>query len=150
MDILGVENNFAFAEYRLSSNYKCGEVLCSDGVFNAPNPNSRKFVLKYKNALVTEPDHQRPIYLRTRTVTVKEVMIENQTFLFFSCSCSGLQYKKHACRHVYHLLSRFPARNDFMPECFKTYEVTYGSDTNYTQAVNPMRYWMKEAGGLLF
>ena len=35
-DILGVKNNSAFAEYRLSLNYKCGKVVFSDGVFNAP------------------------------------------------------------------------------------------------------------------
>ena len=37
-----------------------------------------------------------------------------------------------------------------MPECFKTYEVCYGSDTQYTQSVNGMRYWLEEAGGLLY
>ena len=62
-------------------NYKCGEVVFSDGVFNAPDPNGRKFVLKYAKAAVTEPGHRRPIYLRTRTVTVKEAMIENKAFV---------------------------------------------------------------------
>ena len=37
-----------------------------------------------------------------------------------------------------------------MPEYFKTYEVTYGSDTQYTQLVNRIRYWIKQAGGFLF
>ena len=37
-----------------------------------------------------------------------------------------------------------------MPECFKTYEVSYGSDTQYTQSVNGMRYWLEEAGGLMY
>ena len=37
-----------------------------------------------------------------------------------------------------------------MPECFKTYEVSYGSDTVYTQSVNGMRYWMEQSGGLLY
>ena len=35
-DILGVENNSAFAEYRLSLNYKYREVVFFGGVFNAP------------------------------------------------------------------------------------------------------------------
>ena len=37
-----------------------------------------------------------------------------------------------------------------MPECFKTYEVCYGSDTQYTQSVNRMRHWLEDAGGLLY
>ena len=37
-----------------------------------------------------------------------------------------------------------------MPECFKLYEVTYGSDTQYTQSVNRMISITKECGGLIF
>ena len=97
-----------------------------------------------------DPDHRSPMYHRTRTVTVNEISIGNQLFVCFSCSCSGLHFEKHACRHMYALLHQFPSLKDFMPECFKSYDVTYGSDPQYTQSVNRMRSIIKECGGLLF
>ena len=90
-DIVGVKNYSAFDDYRLSLNYTCGEVVCSDEVFVSPPPNCRKFVVKYAKAAPAEPGHRRLIHLRTGTVTVKEVMIDNQAFVCTACSCSSLQ-----------------------------------------------------------
>ena len=149
-NIVGVKNDSAFDQYRLSHNYKCAEAVRTDRVIQAPPEHCRKFVVKYAKVEPEEPTHRRPTYLRTRIVTVSEVKIENETFVCVVCSCSCFRYEKHACRHLYRVFQRFPSVQDFMPECFKTYEVCYGSDTQYTQSVNRMRYWLEESGGLLY
>ena len=131
-DIVGVKNDSSFDQYCLSHNYECAEVVRTDSVITAPPEHCRKFVVKYAKVAPAEPTHRRPTYLRTRTVTVTEVKIKNEIFVCVVCSCSFFRYEKHACRHLYRVFQRFPSLQDFMPECFKTYEVCYGSDTQYT------------------
>ena len=149
-DIIEVKNDSAFNEYALASNYKCAEVLSHDNVILPPPTNARKFVVKYGKGPPIMPSHRRPIYLQTRTVTVEEVVIDNHYFLCLKCSCSFLRYRKHACRHIYQVVQRLPSKQDFLPDCYKTYEIAYGSDTVYTQSVNGLRYYLEACGGLLY
>lgn len=75
--------------------------------------------------------HRRPVYSRTRVVTVTEVEEDGKTFLVIKCSC-GFWFKKMCtCRHVYCLLDRKPSVDDVFPEKCKSYEVLYHTNDEF-------------------
>ena len=149
-DIIPKKNDQAFEQYSLAFQYKYGEV-CEPDLSPAQSPTSvRHFWVKSTKEPNDDPGHPRPIYRRIRTVTVKQVTVDNHQLLCISCTCSGLHFEKHACRHMYALLRRLPSLSDFMPECFKSYETTYDTNHQYTDSVDRLRLNIQNCGGLLF
>ena len=135
----------AFAERRLSQNYKC--TLASNGK-QTGDEKQLVFFLEYSLPPSTKTNHCHPIYRRTRTVTVSNVILAGESHLCYQCSCRNLHLRKFCCRHIYRLLSREPCKSDFLPECYKSYEVKYGVDMVYTGKVNQLQNIVKQCNGI--
>ena len=135
----------AFSKWRLSQNYKC--TLAGNGK-QTGDEDHLVFLLEYSLPLSTKTNHCHPIYRRTQTVTVSNVMLAEEPCLGYQCSCRHLNLRKFCCRHIYRLLSREPCRSDFLPECYKLYELKYGVDMMSTGKVNQLQNIAKQCKGI--
>ena len=91
-------------------------------------PNTKTFLFRHHPTVVSSPNHRRPVYARTRTVVVREVLVDDEHFVCLQCSCGHFFQYLGCCRHIYCLLDRYPIEDDVFPECFKSYDVFYGED----------------------
>ena len=92
----------------------------------------------------------RPVYRRTRKIKWSDVFINGQRHVCAQCDCGLFLARKVCCRHIYHILQRLPQRLDFHPTCFKTYEIHFGTDEDYTAEVNHLLEQYRSYKGLLF
>jgi hypothetical protein len=138
----------AFDEWTLSKNYHC--ILAGNGKkMSDGKENQLVFFVEYSLPSPTTTNHCHPIYRRTRTVTVSEIILGGESHLCYQCSCHHLNLRKFCCRHIYRLLLRQPCKSDFLPECYKSYEVKYGIDMHYTGAVNELKQILHQCNGIV-
>ena len=77
-----------------------------------------------------------PHYQRTRIVIAKEVQVQGNTQLCFTCTCRSFKHYLVMCRHVYAVIKREPTPGDVFPECRKEYETLYLCDERYSAWVD--------------
>ena len=143
--ILPTARTKAFSEWRLGQNYRCA---LADNGKQTGQEAQLVFLLEYALPPPTKPNHCHPIYRRTRVVTVSNVMLAGLPHLCYHCSCRHLKSHKSCCRHIYRLLAREPIKSDFLPECYKSYEIKYGVDPIYTGKVNALQHIVKQCNGI--
>ena len=125
--------NLVVSEWNQSKDYRC--CSCPE---NDMNSDLLNFYVKYSGADPTNVPHVRPIYRRTRTVVAQKVIINEKSYICLRCSCGFFLARKTCCRHIYCLLKRLPSKDDIHPSLFKTYEVRFAVDDEYTQQVSDM------------
>ena len=151
--IIETKNDMAMNQYGLSKDYWSIEVNHINGKFvlltSSRTSTKRLFLLRKNDMRTHEVDHCRPIYDRTRLIVAEEVLVSGVTYVCLTCSCGHMYRGRSGCRHMYSILDRYPIVSDFFPCCFKTYELKYGRDAQYTAQCDNVTQRMKESGGLL-
>ena len=147
-DIINEVREKAIHEWSLSTNYRC--YLADNGKQkSAGNDKQLVFHMEYAGPNPTTTNHCHPIYRRTRIITVSEIEFAGESHLCYQCSCHHLNSRKFCCRHIYRLLLRQPSKLDFLPECYKSYEVKYGVDMDYTGKVNELKHILHQCNGII-
>ena len=106
-------------------------------MLNTPHPKKQKF------------SHVHPVYRRTSVVTSKQFVIDDETHVSLVCSCALTRSSFVACRLVYRIVRRLPIVQDFLPCCFKTYEIRHNKKDEYTSQADDMMTWYNKHGGII-
>ena len=134
--IVTEKNDAAFLQYNVSALNNIRDIHIEDGVrigIGSLDPTvERGFYVKSSRQVETTTSHRRPIYRRTRIMMAVEEDIEGVSYLRLRCSCGFLCHRFHACRHIYAVIQRMPQMDDFYPQCYKSYELNYALDVNFT------------------
>ena len=148
-------NNKAKSQFDSSHCYNCTEVLYNNNkiisLHTLDSNITRRFFLLRNNNIQKRPviSHRRPVYDRTRQIIAEQVIIDNVPYTCLKCSCGHFLNHLVPCRHVYALLDRPPVQEDFFPCCFKTYELNYGHDTEFTVRCDNITKSFTHFGGIL-
>ena len=155
-DILFEKITMAMNEFNLKDNYKVyrvrdgtSTVLQSTHGDHSEASSALVIYVKYNQPQDGQFKHCHPVYRRTRVVTITELEINNTRHVCVKCSCEHFHTKFMACRHIYRILERLPTILDFLPCCFKTYEIRHSVDPEYTAQANRMMMWYLEQGGII-
>ena len=136
-----------FHEWSLSTNYRfCFAVNGKQR--SAGKEKQLVFLMEYAEPNPTTTNHCHPIYRLTRIITVSEIEFAGEPRLCYQCSCHHLNSRKFCCLHIYRLLLRQPCKLDFLPECYKTYDVKYGVNMDYTGKVNKLKHILHQFNGI--
>jgi len=66
-----------------------------------------------------------------------------------TCSCNYFTRKHGPCRHFYGVVNRGPCVEDFAPDCYKSYEVFYGTNEAFTERCDASTNLINAHGGLI-
>jgi len=138
-------NDILVEQYQLSKNQRCMEVTTNDQC----NMRRRVFYVRSAKKPSSKVSHRRPLYARTRVVTVKEIVGPNGPKLVLSCTCGHFFLHMCACRHMYCILDRQPNHEDMFPEKCKSYEVKYHKDDNFRRNCDQRTHELEQAGGIV-
>ena len=97
----------AFSEWRLSQNYRC---TLADNDKQTGHEKQLLFLLEYAFPPATKTNHCHPIYRRTQTVTVSNVVLAGEPYLCYQCSCRHLNLRKFCFRRI---LTPAPCKRTF-------------------------------------
>ena len=64
------------------------------------------------------------------------------------CSCRHLHLRKFCFRQIYWLLSREPCKSEFLTGCYKSYDIKYDNDVEYTGKVSKLQNIVKQCKGI--
>lgn len=146
--ILENKNDLAMEQHSISKDFWCMEVGLGDDNFQTLEDGDRIFLCR-SNQVPLEKKHRRSIYARTRMLILREIEVDGKNYVVVMCSCGFFYHELCACRHVYSLLNRYPVPSDFFPCCFKTYEISYLTDMNYTKRCDAITEQMQQNSGIL-
>lgn len=140
-------NDMLVEQYRLSKEMRGME-------FTSPTQlqqeRARNFLFKTTRPGPTNCSHRRPIYRRSRVVSVKEVIENGVKFLVITCGCGHFHRYLSACRHMYSLLDREPiGYEDVFPERCKSYEVKYCVDEDFKKKCDARTEELERHKGLV-
>ena len=90
-----------------------------------------------------------PRYSRTRQVIFREVLVDGKPRVVVTCSCDYFTRKHGPCRHFYGTVKRGPRVDDFAPDCFKSYELYYGTNDAFTKRCDVSTNAINAHGGLI-
>lgn len=91
-----------------------------------------------------------PVYSRTRTVTVRQIVMEGKYYVCFECDCFYFIREQCLCRHVYRVVDMKPSHRHVFPECLKVYEThTSGNFEVLSQCRNLTDTFLKYNGLVL-
>ena len=118
--------------------------------------NSRSFFVCRGNTNYslqeTEAAGWIPMYIRTRSVTVRELKIDGYQHVLCTCSCKTFYHNLVQCRHVFAILGRSPSHLDAFPECRKDYALWYGDDRqpDFNAKVDKRTKLLEHFGGMIY
>lgn len=138
-------NDILVEQYRLSRDLRFAEVT----TMGQRADRVRVFYVRSATKAPSKVSHRRPLYARTRVVTVKEIVGPNGPKLVFSCSCGHFFLHMCACRHMYCILDRQPNDDDVFPDKCKSYEAKYHKDDNFRRNCDQRTHELEQAGGIV-
>lgn len=108
-------------------------------------------LVRRKDGLAKINDNGDPVprYMRTRKITVQEIMVDEKPSVLVVCDCHYFNRKKGPCRHFYAVIKRAPIVEDFSPECYKAYELYYGENKDITDEFDRIIDMIESNGGLV-
>jgi hypothetical protein len=110
----------------------------------------RVFLVRKADYYLGDSKSPLPVYSRTRTVTVHQIVMEGKCYVCFECDCYYFIREQCLCRHVYRVVEMEPSHRHVFPECLKVYEThTSGNFEILSQCRNLTDTFLKYNGLVL-
>ena len=138
-------NDILVEQYQLSKDLRFTDVT----TIEQRNMRQHVFLVRSAAKPPSKVSHRRPLYARTRLLTVKEIDGPNGPKLVLSCTCGHFFLHMCACRHIYCILDRQPNENDVFPEKCKSYEVIYHRDEVFRMKCDQRTRELEQSGGIV-
>lgn len=139
-------NDILVEQYQSSKDLRCMEVTTADQY----QTRKRVFFVRSGKKPPSNVSHRRPLFARSRVVTVQEIDSGlNGPQLIVSCSCGRFFHHMCACSHEYCILDRQPNVDDVFPEKCKSYEVKYHRDEDFRRQSDHRTQLLEQSRGIV-